>query len=98
MTKNLAATDRRHTPRDTVDRYAVIAFQGADRVPKKLWFDHPVDALACAAEYLKGGYQVRLSDGCVEWFANLPRPSANGGPGAALIGPPQLSDPRTDLA
>jgi hypothetical protein len=53
--------------------------------------------LTVAVEYLKAGYQVRLSDGTVAWFAALPRPDEEfgaaaeaNGQAAALTGPPRI--------
>jgi hypothetical protein len=60
-------------PRDTINRYAVLVFKLGDTMPKKLWYDDPVDALASAVEYLKQGWQARLSDGAVRYFQSLPR-------------------------
>ena len=83
---------------DQIDKYAAIVWRITDPKPTKLWFDHPVDALTAAVEYLKAGWQVRLTDGTVEYFVKLPRPdpafvaaaTANG-QAAALTGPPQLA-------
>jgi hypothetical protein len=88
---------RRHEG-DPTDKFAAIVWRVTDPKPTKLWFDHPVDALTAAVEYLKAGWQCRLSDGCVTYFADLPRPdpafieaaSANG-QAAALTGPPQIN-------
>jgi hypothetical protein len=82
---------------DPIDQYAAIVWRVTDPKPTKLWFPHPVDALTTAVEYLKAGWQVRLSDGTVRYFAELPRPDpafvdaarANG-QAAALTGPPDL--------
>jgi hypothetical protein len=65
-------TPRRHEG-DPTTQFAVIVFKLGDAVPKKLWHDDPVDALAGAVVYLKEGYQVRLSDLTVEHFRSLPR-------------------------
>lgn len=82
---------------DPTHLYAAIVWKPTDKAPKKLWFDHPVDALTTAVEYLKAGYQVRLSDGTAQYFAELPRPdalfreaAAANGQAAALTGPPAL--------
>jgi hypothetical protein len=88
MSKSSQPPATRPSPRDDTDRYAALVWRAADPTPKKLWFDHPVDALTVAVEYLKDGYQARLSDGAVEYFRGLPRPSANGA-GALLTGPPR---------
>ena len=82
---------------DPINQYAAIVWKPTDTKPVKLWFDHPIDALTTAIEYLKAGYQVRLSDGTVQYFAELPRPDAlfrsaalANGQTAALTGPPQI--------
>jgi hypothetical protein len=85
-------TPRRHDG-DQPSQFAAIVWRITDPTPTKHWFDHPVDALTSAVDYLKAGYQCRLSDGCVEYFAHLPRPdsasfSANG-EAALLAGPPR---------
>jgi hypothetical protein len=60
---------------DPTTQYAAIVWKGghAENI-RKHWFDSPVDALSCAVEYLKQGYQARLSDGAVAHFAELERP------------------------
>jgi hypothetical protein len=82
---------------DPIDQYAAIVWKPTDDKPNKLWFGHPVDALTTAVEYLKAGYQCRLTDGTVKYFAELPRPDAqfreaahSNGQAAALTGPPDL--------
>jgi hypothetical protein len=88
------APTTRPSPRDETNRYAALVWQATDRTPRKLWFDHPVDALTVAVEYLKDGYQARLSDGAVDYFRALPRPSANGhGTADQLAGPPNHEAP-----
>jgi hypothetical protein len=68
----------RTSPRDDTNRYAALVWRATDKNPKRLWTEHPTDALTIALEYLKAGYQVRLTDGAVAWFRDLPRPTANG--------------------
>jgi hypothetical protein len=85
-------TPRRHDG-DPTDKFAAIVWRITDPKPTKLWFEHPVDALTSAVDYLKAGWQVRLSDGCVQYFASLPRPDsaafAANGQAALLVGPPR---------
>ncbi len=58
---------------DAIDQYSAIVWRGTDvKTMQKLWFDNPVDALSCAVEYLKRGYQTRISDGAVAHFESLP--------------------------
>jgi hypothetical protein len=88
---------RHHGQPDEIDKYAAVVFKGAASTPTKIWEDTPVAVLTAAVEYLKAGYQVRLSDGTVAWFAALPVPdvvfsdaaTANG-QAAALTGPPRI--------
>jgi hypothetical protein len=63
---------RRHEG-DAINQFAAIVWKGghAENIAK-YWFDSPVDALATAVSYLKAGYQARLSDGAVRYFAELP--------------------------
>lgn len=70
--------------RDDVDHYAALVWHGGDPKPKRLWFDSPVEALMCAIEYLKTGYQCRLTDGAVVAFAAAARSGPNGD-GAANV-------------
>lgn len=63
--------------------YSVIYFKGAAE-PSRVYHDDPIVALFAAVEYLKAGYQVRLSAGCVEWFSHQPPASALDG--AARVG------------
>jgi hypothetical protein len=58
---------------NAIDQYAAIVWKGghAENI-RKYWFDEPVDALSAAVLYLKAGYQARLSDGAVRYFASLP--------------------------
>jgi hypothetical protein len=84
---------------DPTTQFAAIVWRVTDTKITKLWFDHPVDALTTAVEYLKAGWQVRLSDGAVKYFAELPRPDAMfrdaataNGQAAALTGPPNLGE------
>lgn len=76
--------------------YRVLAFKGSQPTPTTLEYEDPIVALTMAIEYLKAGYQVRLSDGCVEWFAHQPAPdpamaeaARSNGQAAAFTGPPQ---------
>lgn len=50
--------------------YAVLAWKAAQPTPTKLYYTDPIEALLGAVNYLREGYQVRLSDGCVEWFGH----------------------------
>jgi hypothetical protein len=85
-------------PDSTNHPYSVLTFKGAQAKPDRHWYTDPITALSIAVEYLKGGYQVRLSDGCVEWFSHQPMPDdaeravmmANG-QAAAFTGPPLLA-------
>jgi hypothetical protein len=73
-TKGPQRSPRRHDG-DPVDQFSAIVWKGFDTASmQKHWFDNPVDALACAVEYLKLGWQARLSDGAVAHFAALPQP------------------------
>lgn len=95
--KTTKARSPRRGEGDPINQYAAIVWKPTDDKPVKLWFDHPVDALTTAVEYLKAGFQCRLSDGTAQYFAELPRPdalfrqaaSANG-QAAALTGPPEI--------
>ncbi len=77
--------------------YSVLAWKGTQATPTRLGYADPIDALTGAVEYLKAGYQVRLSDTCVEWYGHQPIPdpvflSAAGanGQAAAFTGPPRI--------
>jgi alpha-beta hydrolase superfamily lysophospholipase len=96
-------TAKRKSPRrgegDPITQFAAIIWRPTDTKPTKLWFDHPIEALTAAVEYLKAGYQCRLSDGCVQYFADLPRPDPlfvqaahSNGQLAAMTGPPQIGE------
>lgn len=50
--------------------YAVLAWKAAQPTPNKFYYTDPIEALLGAVNYLREGYQVRLSDGCVEWFGH----------------------------
>jgi hypothetical protein len=98
MTKNTAT---RRPPRHDGDpqEFAAIVWRATDKTPTKLFSATAVDALTTAVEYLKAGYQVRLSDKCVAYFADLPRPdpvfsdaATSNGQAAALTGPPRIKD------
>jgi hypothetical protein len=52
------------------DQYAALIWKGPQAEPRKLWFGTPVEALLAGVEYLKSGYQVRLSDGAVQQFSS----------------------------
>jgi hypothetical protein len=77
--------------------YSVLAWKGSQKTPSRFGYTDALDALTGAVEYLKAGYQVRLTDSCVEWFEHQPVPdaalheavSANG-QAAAFTGPPQI--------
>jgi hypothetical protein len=59
---------------DPTTQFSAIVWLGADAgTMQKFWFDSPVEALATCVEYLKRGYQTRLSDGAVRHFAELER-------------------------
>jgi hypothetical protein len=79
--------------------YLVLAFKGAGH-PGRFPYRDPIEALTSAVEYLKAGYQVRLSDNCVTWFAGQPQPdpelveaARRDGQLAAFSGPPQIPNP-----
>jgi hypothetical protein len=79
--------------------YSVLVWKGAQKVPTRLAYADALAALTGAVEYLKAGYQVRLTDSCVEWFAHQPLPdvlfldaATRDGQAAAFSGPPQLPD------
>jgi hypothetical protein len=59
--------------------YFVIAFKGT-AAPQRHYHNDPIVALVAGVDYLRSGYQVRLSDGCVEWFGHhpVPMPTPNG--------------------
>lgn len=88
-TTNQNAAAKAGSPRrgdgDPITQYAAIVWKGghAENI-SKYWFDSPVDALATAVDYLKRGYQARLSDGAVTYFKELP---ASEDPSAPPIGP-----------
>ncbi|HEX4399641.1 MAG TPA: hypothetical protein VH136_18525 [Trebonia sp.] len=67
---------------DPVTQFAAIVWKGghAENI-RKLWFNDPVEALAAAVEYLKKGYQARLSDGTVAHFAEIDK---------VPVGPPSV--------
>jgi hypothetical protein len=76
--------------------YSVLAFKGAGR-PGRYWYPDAIEALTFAVEYLKAGYQVRLSEGCVTWFGHQPQldpevveAARRDGQLAAFTGPPQI--------
>jgi hypothetical protein len=77
--------------------YSVLAWKGQQTTPSRLGYADPIVALTEAVEYLKAGYQVRLTDSCVEWYAHQPVPdpifrsaaTANG-QAAAFTGPPRI--------
>jgi hypothetical protein len=82
--------------------YSAIVFRPPDLAPIKVPFGDPLDALAAAVEYLKDGFQVRLSDPCAEWFRALPEPdlgfaelALRQGQRAALSGPPHITTTTT---
>jgi hypothetical protein len=91
-------------PRDTAaskSPYSVLAWRATQTTPTRLWYNDPIDALTNAVEYLKAGYQVRLSDGVVEWFGHQPVPDAifrdaasRDGQAAAFTGPPNIAGAR----
>jgi hypothetical protein len=57
---------------DATTQYAVIVWKGGHMENvQKFYFSDPVETLATAVEYLKSGYQVRLSDRTVAHFAEL---------------------------
>jgi len=77
--------------------YSVIVFKGLHPEPRKHYHADALAALTAAVEYLKAGYQARLSDGCVEWFAHQPVPdpafldaATADGQAAAFTGPPRI--------
>jgi hypothetical protein len=77
--------------------YSVLAWRGAQKVPSRFGYHDPLDALTGAIEYLKAGYQVRLTDSCVEWFEHQPVPDSAvaealtvNGQAAAFTGPPNI--------
>ena len=77
--------------------YSVLAWKGAQKTPSRFGYDDPLDALTGAVEYLKAGYQVRLTDSAVQWFEHQPVPDAAlheavsvDGQAAAFTGPPQI--------
>lgn len=62
---------------DGNDTYAVLTWRGMDTSTlKKHWFADPTETLATAVEYLKRGYQVRLSDRTVAHYAELEHEAA----------------------
>jgi hypothetical protein len=75
MPNKTKAAKNGQSPRhpDQTDKFAVLVFKMGDTVPRKLWYDSPIDALTAAVEYLKKGFQARLSDGAVRYFEALPR-------------------------
>jgi hypothetical protein len=79
--------------------YKVLTFKGSQPAPTILRYTDPLVALTVAVEYLKAGHQVRLSDGCVEWFGHQPAldPDARAaalmnGQAAAFTGPPEIGE------
>jgi hypothetical protein len=88
-------------PKQAETPYFVLAWKGSQPTPTKHYHADPLDALTVAVEYLKAGYQVRVSDGCVEWFSHQPRldPDAReaataNGQVAAFTGPPEIKAAR----
>jgi hypothetical protein len=77
--------------------YSVLAWKGTQATPSRFGYTDPITALTNAVEYLKAGYQVRLSDTAVEWYQHQPVPdpvfrsaaTANG-QAAAFTGPPRI--------
>jgi hypothetical protein len=71
---------------DQTTQFAAITWRGTDTsTMQKHWFDDPTEALASAVEYLKRGYQVRLSDRTVAHYLELDRPPV--GPAAVFMPP-----------
>lgn len=71
-----AGTADRRSPRrgdgDPITQFSAIVWLGMDTsTMQKFWFDSPVEALSTCVEYLKRGYQARLSDGAVAHFQAL---------------------------
>ena len=64
--------------RDDVNQYGALVWRGIGPKPRKLWFETPVDALMCSIEYLKVGYQCRLTNGAVVAFAEAAKSGPNG--------------------
>jgi hypothetical protein len=54
----------RRTPNG--DQYAALVWKRTQAEPRKLRFGTPAEALLTGVEYLRSGYQVRLSDGAVQ--------------------------------
>lgn len=78
-------------------KYAVLAWKGLDSTPNKIGHADPMAVLGVAVEYLKAGYQVRLNDITVRFFAEQPAPDAElrevlteNGQAAAFTGPPLI--------
>ena len=85
-------------PKQADTPYKVLTFKGSQATPTRHRYADPLEALTVGVEYLKAGYQVRLSDGCVEWFAHQPPldPEARAaaminGQAAAFTGPPDVA-------
>jgi hypothetical protein len=85
-------------PKQADTPYSVLTFKGDQREPTKHRYADPLVALTVAVEYLKAGYQVRMSNGCVEWFGHQPQldPDARAaalanGQAAAFTGPPDVA-------
>ena len=78
-------------------KYAVLAWKGLDPTPNKIGHADPLAVLGIAVEYLKAGYQVRLNDITVRYFAEQPAPDpelraalTENGQAAVFSGPPQI--------
>ena len=88
---------KKTTAPDPTPTYAVLAWKGMQATPSRLNYGDPIVALTNAIEYLKAGYQVRLSNACVEWYECQPVPDVAlhqaatvNGQAAAFTGPPRL--------
>jgi hypothetical protein len=63
---------RGQTAAADLDEYRLVVWKGRAGRVRTFVFHDPVDALAAAVDYLKGGYQVRLGDETVEHFRSQP--------------------------
>ena len=81
----------------TTSPYACLVWKIGDRLPQRVPGATAIEVLTTGVEHLKAGFQVRLTDAAVQWFANRPQPdgqfaaaAAELGQAAALTGPPQM--------
>lgn len=70
------------------DSYGVLIWRLNQAAPRAFSFSHPADALAAAVDYLRAGYQVRLTDSTCRALEDMRLPARRNRPG---------SQPQADL-